>query len=476
MKIGRNAPCPCGSSKKYKKCCLAKDEEARRVTETLAPSQPVPEPPPPAPPPPLPESPPPDPQTEAINARWEAFDDEDYEGRIGLFTTTLDEPELMDHEMTFHMLDKLYIATFEHDQRERFDTLVEALRTRLPEVYAEEAHYCLQWRISNALVTERFDALPSLVREIAATPDQDIDTFNRTIDQLAYYGQLPPLVDAMHLAWPKVQSSQDIVSWGIDEFSHQAMDFVIFDSCEHLAVPDPTDPTLIERLEFYHEIDPERLARYLSFLTGQAHKAWTMDDFTFQRRQSQPRNWFDEEDEEEPPPPDEARQHLFDLSVTFLGYLRREEGVPYTRGELARQQIYEYILDRFDKRLEPRENPLEAASRGRRKPRPKRKRHQPDHQLCPDHDTLDRHLGGLVNLLNFQWYKAGATLELVPAWLRFLESCQLIDAAQHAKTLQELHPLVTDLRKMWENRTEDPALLHGLQQGWAENLPHDADS
>ncbi len=28
-KTGRNAPCPCGSSKKYKKCCLKKDEEQR---------------------------------------------------------------------------------------------------------------------------------------------------------------------------------------------------------------------------------------------------------------------------------------------------------------------------------------------------------------------------------------------------------------------------------------------------------------
>ena len=25
MKIGRNAPCPCGSGKKYKKCCLDKN-------------------------------------------------------------------------------------------------------------------------------------------------------------------------------------------------------------------------------------------------------------------------------------------------------------------------------------------------------------------------------------------------------------------------------------------------------------------
>ena len=27
-KIGRNDPCPCGSGKKYKQCCLAKDEAA----------------------------------------------------------------------------------------------------------------------------------------------------------------------------------------------------------------------------------------------------------------------------------------------------------------------------------------------------------------------------------------------------------------------------------------------------------------
>ncbi len=27
MKISRNTPCPCGSGKKYKKCCLAQDEK-----------------------------------------------------------------------------------------------------------------------------------------------------------------------------------------------------------------------------------------------------------------------------------------------------------------------------------------------------------------------------------------------------------------------------------------------------------------
>ncbi len=31
---GRNEPCPCGSGKKYKHCCLLKDEAAERETAT----------------------------------------------------------------------------------------------------------------------------------------------------------------------------------------------------------------------------------------------------------------------------------------------------------------------------------------------------------------------------------------------------------------------------------------------------------
>ena len=33
QKISRNAPCPCGSGKKYKQCCLQHLEEPRKVNE-----------------------------------------------------------------------------------------------------------------------------------------------------------------------------------------------------------------------------------------------------------------------------------------------------------------------------------------------------------------------------------------------------------------------------------------------------------
>jgi tetratricopeptide (TPR) repeat protein len=35
-KTGRNQPCPCGSGKKYKTCCLRKDEDAQRQAERAA--------------------------------------------------------------------------------------------------------------------------------------------------------------------------------------------------------------------------------------------------------------------------------------------------------------------------------------------------------------------------------------------------------------------------------------------------------
>ena len=36
MKLGRNQPCHCGSGRKYKLCCLAKDAEEVREAKELA--------------------------------------------------------------------------------------------------------------------------------------------------------------------------------------------------------------------------------------------------------------------------------------------------------------------------------------------------------------------------------------------------------------------------------------------------------
>ncbi|MFQ5796945.1 MAG: SEC-C metal-binding domain-containing protein [Candidatus Bipolaricaulia bacterium] len=472
MKIGRNDPCPCGSGKKYKKCCLPKDQQARhrRASRSEAEAEP---------------QPPPDPRIEAVNARWNEFEAQDYEGQTALFRKTLDEPELMDGEMAIEMLSILYPQSIERGERDHFDALVEELRERLPDVYAQSTPYLLEWRITNALVTDQSDAVVTQARELARTADQDIDIFNNVLDMLAYHDQLSVLVEAVRLAWPSVEASADIVPWGIEEFAERAADYLVFDQLERHASLDPRDPKFLERVRVYVEVDPERLAQYLAHLTGGGERRWTMSDFAFQPRRDP--SWdeldeFDEWDELADEEADEAdhthtfshshsqasdpgRQNLYLLTVEFLGYLRREEGVPYTKGELARQQISRYILDRYDGELEPRESPFEALMHPRRrkwKPKPKSRR--PDHPLCPDHSTLDRYLGRLLHFLNPQRYKATATFELVPAWLRFLESRWLIDTQRREKTLQGLQGLDSDLRKVWEHYPDDPAPLQELER------------
>ena len=48
-----------------------------------------------------------------------------------------------------------------------FEALVERLRARRPEVYDEEAHYCLDWLMPNALVARRYERVPALAGEMA---------------------------------------------------------------------------------------------------------------------------------------------------------------------------------------------------------------------------------------------------------------------------------------------------------------------
>ena len=467
--VGRNDPCPCGSGKKYKKCCLRKDLEAERLQreaeQAAAAVMPaLPPPPPRSPAPPAPDPEPLDPHVAALDARWEEFNaEEDREGQIAIFLRSMDDG-LLDDEMAFEMLNVIYYRSLEHDGRDRFDALVATLRERLPDVYASDAHYYLDWLMTNALVTGRLDDIPALAREMGPTAGAHIDTFENTIEMLAYHGQLAALVEMMAVAWPEVRGSSDILPWGVDEFTTRAVDYVIFDYLGRTSTPDAGDPGLLAAIAPYAAVDPQRLARYLAHLLGQADRHWTMDDFKIERRRRS-RSMSDDADEETSRQ-DEGSENLYYLSVEFLGYLRREEAVPYTKGELARSNLLEYILERHDGELEPDDSPFgERKASGKRKPKISLAQRS---LLCPDRGTLDRFLVRFISFFSFRCYPAAATFELVPAWLRFLELRGLIDAEQRTQTLSELRGLATDLHKVWEKHTADPALELGIAR-WQEN-------
>lgn len=482
MKIGRNDPCHCGSGKKYKHCCIHKDEESRRAQQfdeqgkSLI-DEVLPEYSPPAlltgraeqaePPEP------PDPRIEAINARWEEFEAQDYEGQIALFLKTLDEPELMDDEMAFELLNTLYKKTVEHHEPYRYDALVDQLRERLPEVYAQSAHYYLQNRINNAIIAGDFKRVPDFFNELAQRAGRAIDTFNNVVDQLAYHGKLSALIEANRIAWPTVEKSGDIVPWGIDEFADHTVQLLVFDYLEQHGADPSGYPELFERIKAYSAIEPERITTFLNLLAGVSGRQWTREDFTFKPKHRKSRDG-DEDDGIQIPK--KVQQNLFDFSLDFQGHLRREQNVPLTKSELGREQIVQYLVKRVAGELEPRKSMFEAVLYPN-KPGPKKR--SPEFYLisdddsiawlCPDEKTFNLFLTRFFQMMNHRPYNAAAMFEFIPAWLDFLNAHQLISTTLREKTLLDLKKLHKDLLDIFRKTSPDPAL-----QKVMENLKRSA--
>jgi hypothetical protein len=466
---GRNDPCYCGSGKKYKKCCLAKDENARQAQKAeleaeAADSESALEDPS--------HDRESDPLIAAFHALLEDFEAAGYEGKIDIFNRTLDNPELMDGEMAFEMLQHLHSLTIEHGERNRFDRLVENLRGRLPETYAAEAPYFLKWRIANALVEARFEDFRNLLLELAQLADKGIDNFNRAEEMAAYHGQLPALVDSMRIAWPEVQSSQDIVGWAVDEFRIRAMSYEILNFADRTLETTDPNANLLERLRIYSETDAEEIAANLAYITGQNKRQWAMSDFTL----SPPRSGMDEDDaeyenDEDAGQPD-GELNLYHLTVEFLGWLHRDEGVPYAKGELGRRELHRFIMDRHHGRLEYRESMIQSFQRdmGRKrggKTMPIRKYRRYKHVLVPDPERLDQYLSDLLGMMNQLHHRASALFELIPGWLRFLEIKGLIDDATRTQAIAQLSPSADSLFRIFTRYAEDPAPRQALE-GWRD--------
>jgi hypothetical protein len=94
--------------------------------------------------------------------------------------------------------------------------------------------------------------------------------------------------------------------------------------------------------------------------------------------------------------------------------------------------------------------------------------HSTPHPLCPDRETLDHFIAGMFNFISPQYYDAAATLELVPAWLRFLEENELLASEQRVAALENLRKLTADAAPIWEQRTADPVVEPNIRRAWEQ--------
>jgi SEC-C motif len=481
MTIGRNDPCPCQSGKKYKKCCLSKDQDKRQeefearaqelaaarmdggMAYISAPTTPVRD---------SDSAPsesfrqaspaPCDPHEEALSARWNAFLERDFEGQIELYQATLSEPDLMDDEMAFAMLELLYSGGIDNRQRDWFDGLLENLRMRLPDVYESSQNYYLSWQLANAIAGLRFDVARRVACEMAGLEDGDMGLFVIGLDELAYHGQLSTLVEVMRIAWPRVQGTWDVLPWAISDFAHRLADYVIFEHLERNPALTADAPALKDEVDGYIDIESDELADYVDVFSGRTQRAWTMQDFQFKvTAGGRKRN----RDDEPRVIANKATENLTQLLNQFVSYVHREEGIAYSKAAMARGQIQEYLLDRLVGELSPRGNMCDQRPAGKGSP-PR----QPEHPLCPDRATLDAFFARRFNPFSPQYYLVAAMFELLPAWLRFLEQSALLEPPLRTKTLEDLKQLHGDLMNLMSTLKAHGDLRESLEN-WPECSP-----
>lgn len=392
----------------------------------------------------------------AREERYEEFHaEQEYEARIALLFKTMDEG-LLDEESAFDMMDTIYQQStkFSDEGRERFNSLAATLRERFPDIYANDAEFYTDWLVTNAFATNSLDKLPALADEVASIIGEELDTFYNISDRFAYYQQLDLIVQMMRKGYPDLQEqSANYFDGVVEDFLSKAIDHELFAYLEEKPTAHGLAPILRQRIESYQHDDIRwaQIERSLSYMSGQAGKEWTLADFALDEDLSG--DDFDPEDEE-------MSDNLLNFTTQFLHYLRSAEDVGYAKGELARQGIHKYILERNAGELVEQESMFERLANPNRK-RKEPKQVKPIHLFVPDPQTLNVYFGSRMTLFNPQYYAVAATYELLPAWLRYLESNNFISAKLRQDTINRLAGMKGSMSTVWEHY--DPKLQEGLE-------------
>ncbi len=407
----------------------------------------------------LPSSVPSDPHIAALNKRYIEFEEEkDYDARIALFHKTLDEG-LMDEENAFHMLNEINDQSLKHghEGRERVNSLIALVREQLPDIYEEDLPYYLGWLSTNAFSTNQLDSLANIADQTAILAKKDLEYFEYIVLQFAYYGQLPLIVQIMHQGFPYLKEKANQYFYdAIGDFSVKGMIYEVLAYIETNPMGDITDPLLRERISYYKQDDFEweKIGKMFSHVSGQADYQWALADFGLENNPSGAKYKIDHD----------KKLTLFHFTMQFVHYLYETEGMSYSRAYQIQDSIQNYLVNRQEGKLKPEQNIFEVAKRGKKKSKRKKRTH--DHFFVPDRKTLNYHFNDLINEDKPQIYSIVSTYEALPAWLRYLELHNLINAERHEQALDELAGMKIHLLKMVDEFTTDSALLEDIKKWW----------
>ncbi len=453
VNVGRNDPCRCGSGKKYKKCCMSRDDEARRLAMKAHEHDHVcndpshhhgdhahehdefcdhdhdhsdddgydagePD-----------EDRDPDPV-------WEAMEDQPLDRQVELVVERVKAPAPLHPDDWLELLEVLGIELLRERRPADLDRLLDAAREHQPALAEELGTFDRTLRAWASLQRES-DEAPLL--DAAAHATEDADELIRLLDGFRYHGRLALVERALATALEQAVAD-DPDSPLVLELREIAAQVAIAAALDANPELDACGPELAARLAQFGDVDTEFLAELIRRRTGRGIEPLTVDDLLAVTNV------------------DEAEQATFLLSLEFCGELVRSHGWTRARAEMARAEITAYLTERMLELAGARSRGAKHALRGV----PKRAGY-----LIPDKSSMERYLEVSADPVTGSLHAATALIMAFPAWLGLLAKRSVI-AADEVETLQaELREVASLELPAHGLFCEDPTLLADLDAALA---------
>lgn len=335
MAIGRNEPCPCGSGKKYKKCCIGKPvAPSSFALADVLPAGPV-----------IPEW-----ETMFNRSQIDPFalklQSASLDEKLQLLRDKIDHTENLDDLDIIEYLEKVLVDADRLDRAADFESLLRFIEARHPACFSDGCPFD-DWRVLDALRSNS-ELRPALEKFLQNRRDSEI--MHEVYDLVRYHGRTAEFAEAIRAHWLEIkQWSQSDLDAAPAIFRAWAMGAIVERYFNANSALQPDDESMLAELSVFRLDKQERLAVIM------ARHGWWVDEHIAEwtrhkidsLRSMGAREWSTKTFEGKTM--EESDQLLCELCDDFSRELCFQHGWPSSRASMAVDELVAYLRERRTK-------------------------------------------------------------------------------------------------------------------------------